>query len=88
MSTWNLILGHCCARAEKDRMEALAKSISGGIRTINEARATEGLSEVEGGDDIRVQQQDVPLGLARAAAAEGMLRHPRRPWLLAATQHR
>ena len=47
--------------AEKDRMEALAKSISGGIRTINEARATEGLSEVEGGDDIRVQQQDVPL---------------------------
>jgi HK97 family phage portal protein len=47
--------------AEKDRMEALAKSISGGIRTINEARATEGLSEVEGGSDIRVQQQDVPL---------------------------
>jgi hypothetical protein len=42
-------------------MEALAKSISGGIRTINEARATEGLSEVEGGSDIRVQQQDVPL---------------------------
>jgi HK97 family phage portal protein len=47
--------------AEKDRMEGLAKSISGGIRTINEARATEGLSRVEGGDDIRVQQQDVPL---------------------------
>src|SRR5580765_55919 len=47
--------------AEKDRMEALSKSISGGIRTINEARATEGLSRVSGGDDIRVQQQDVPL---------------------------
>jgi HK97 family phage portal protein len=47
--------------AEKDRMAALASSISGGIRTINEARATEGLPEVEGGDDIRVQQQDVPL---------------------------
>jgi HK97 family phage portal protein len=46
---------------EKDRMAALAASISGGIRTINEARATEGLPEVEGGDDIRVQQQDVPL---------------------------
>jgi HK97 family phage portal protein len=47
--------------AEKDRMTALSSSISGGIRTINEARATEGLSRVEGGDDIRVQQQDVPL---------------------------
>ena len=47
--------------AEKDRMDALAHSIKGGIRTINEARATEMLPRVEGGDSIRVQQQDVPL---------------------------
>lgn len=44
----------------KERIEAL----SAGTRrlyTINEARALEGLPRVVGGDEIRVQQQDVPL---------------------------
>lgn len=44
----------------KERIEAL----SNGTRrlfTINEARALEGLPAVDGGDEIRVQQQDVPL---------------------------
>jgi hypothetical protein len=31
------------------------------VFTINEARALEGLPAVDGGDEIRVQQQDVPL---------------------------
>lgn len=47
--------------AEKDRMEAASVAIKGGVRTINEARALEDLPRVPGGDDIRVQQQDVPL---------------------------
>lgn len=44
----------------KERIEAL----SAGTRrlyTINEARGLEGLPAVPGGDEIRVQQQDVPL---------------------------
>jgi HK97 family phage portal protein len=59
--------------AERERMAALSDSIRGGIRTINEARATEQLPRVTGGDEIRVQQQDVPLDWhqqqAEAAAA-------------------
>lgn len=58
--------------AEKDRMEASRVAIQGGIRTINEGRALEDLPRVDGGDDIRVQQQDVPLDWheQQAAAAE------------------
>src|SRR5215204_353684 len=47
--------------AVKDRVDALAASIKGGVRTINEARREESLPEVDGGDEIRIQQQDVPL---------------------------
>lgn len=47
--------------AQRDRIESLAQSIRGGIRTINEARAEEELPAVPGGNDIRIQQQDVPL---------------------------
>src|SRR5215207_793448 len=36
--------------SERERMETLKTSIAGGVRTINEARATEGLPRVEGGD--------------------------------------
>lgn len=47
--------------ATAERIAALAASVKGGIRTVNEARAEESLPAVEGGDTIRVQQQDVPL---------------------------
>lgn len=44
----------------KERIEALSAGTHR-VYTINEARALEGLPSVDGGDEIRVQQQDVPL---------------------------
>lgn len=43
------------------RMGALNKGILGGVYSVNEARAKEGLAPVEAGDEPRVQQQVVPL---------------------------
>jgi hypothetical protein len=43
------------------RVEALARSVQGGLRTPNEARAVEGLNPVTGGDQIFMQQQMVPV---------------------------
>jgi HK97 family phage portal protein len=43
------------------RVEALAKSIQGGVRTPNEARSVEGLNPLPGGDAIFMQQQMVPV---------------------------
>lgn len=47
--------------AFKDRIEGLAAGVKGGIYAVNDARAIEELPKVEGGDEPRVQQQDVPL---------------------------
>jgi HK97 family phage portal protein len=47
--------------AMKDRIEALARGVQGGIYAPNEARAQEGLPEVPFGSEPRVQQQVVPL---------------------------
>jgi HK97 family phage portal protein len=44
----------------KERVDALSSGTHR-VYTINEARAIEGLPAVEGGDEVRVQQQDVPL---------------------------
>jgi len=45
----------------RDRIEALARAVQGGIYSPNEARAREDLSAAEDGDEPRVQQQVVPL---------------------------
>lgn len=50
----------------KERLEALARGVQGGIYAPNEARAEEGLPSVEFGDEPRVQQQVVPLSAAGA----------------------
>jgi HK97 family phage portal protein len=50
--------------AQKDRIEALARGVQGGIYAPNEAREQEGLDAVEFGDEPRVQQQVVPLSAA------------------------
>jgi HK97 family phage portal protein len=50
----------------KERMEALARGVQGGIYAPNEARAKEGLEEVKFGSEPRVQQQVVPLSAAAA----------------------
>lgn len=55
--------------AEKDRIEALARGVQGGIFAPNEARARENLSAVEYGDEPRVQQQVVPLSAAAGIPA-------------------
>lgn len=50
--------------ALKDRIEALARGVQGGIYSPNEARNQEGLDDVKAGDEPRVQQQVVPLSAA------------------------
>ena len=48
----------------KDRIEALARGVQGGIFSPNEARNSEGLPDAIFGDEPRVQQQVVPLSAA------------------------
>jgi HK97 family phage portal protein len=55
--------------AQKERIEALARGVQGGIYAPNEARAQEGLARVKFGDEPRVQQQVVPLSAASAIPA-------------------
>ena len=50
--------------AQKDRIEALARSVQGGIFSPNEARAAEDLDAVPYGDEPRVQAQVIPLSAA------------------------
>ena len=50
--------------AQKDRIDALARGVQGGIYAPNEARQSEGLDRVPFGDEPRVQQQVVPLSAA------------------------
>jgi HK97 family phage portal protein len=50
--------------AFKDRMEAFARGVQGGIYAPNEVRNSEGLDSVPFGDSPRVQQQMVPLSAA------------------------
>jgi HK97 family phage portal protein len=47
--------------AYKDRIEALARGVQGGIYAPNEARNSEDLPDAPFGDEPRVQQQVVPL---------------------------
>lgn len=47
--------------AQRDRIEALARGVQGGIYSPNEARALEDLPAAKDGDQPRVQQQVVPL---------------------------
>ena len=55
--------------AQKDRIEALARGVQGGIYSPNEARRLEGLPETPAGSEPRVQQQVVPLSAAEAIVA-------------------
>jgi HK97 family phage portal protein len=50
--------------AFKDRMDALARAVQGGIFSPNDARNAEGLDRAPFGDEPRVQQQVVPLSAA------------------------
>jgi HK97 family phage portal protein len=53
------------------RMEALTKGVQGGVLTPNDARRTEGLSPVAGGDQAFMQRQNTPINLlSQLAAAE------------------
>jgi HK97 family phage portal protein len=55
--------------ALKDRIEALARGVQGGIYAPNEARNSESLPDVPFGDEPRVQQQVVPLSAAASIPA-------------------
>jgi phage portal protein BeeE len=55
--------------AMKDRIEALARGVQGGIFAPNEARNYEGLPDAKFGDEPRVQQQVVPLSAASSIPA-------------------
>jgi HK97 family phage portal protein len=50
--------------ARKERIDALARAVQGGIYSPNEARAKEDLPAVKAGEEPRVQQQVVPLSFA------------------------
>jgi HK97 family phage portal protein len=51
------------------RIDSLAKSVQGGIRTPNEARKSEGLNPIEGGDTVYMQAQMTPLTILEAKSA-------------------
>ena len=51
--------------AMKDRIEAFARGVQGGIYSPNEASADFGLKKVPDGDEPRVQAQVVPLSAAQ-----------------------
>ena len=55
--------------SQKERIEALARGVQGGIFAPNEARNSEGFDSVKFGDEPRVQQQVVPLSAAAAIPA-------------------
>jgi HK97 family phage portal protein len=55
--------------AQKDRIEALARGVQGGIYSPNEARGLEGLPETPAGAEPRVQAQVVPLSAANSIPA-------------------
>lgn len=58
--------------AQKERIDALARAVQGGILSPNEARALEGYDAVKYGDEPRVQQQVVPLSqIAKTPAPPG-----------------
>jgi HK97 family phage portal protein len=70
----------------KDRIDALARGVQGGILSPNEARASEGYDSVKYGDEPRVQQQVVPLSAAaKIPAAPGAPGAPPQPGAAAAT---
>jgi len=50
--------------AQKDRIEALARAVQGGIMAPNEARNMEGFDNVPYGDEPRTQAQVIPLSAA------------------------
>lgn len=65
--------------ALKDRIDALARGVQGGIYSPNEARNQEDLDDVKFGDEPRVQQQVVPLSAAgqiKPVAPSGTGPHP------------
>jgi len=51
------------------RVDGLTKALTQGLMTPNEARAREGLSPVEGGNDIFMQRQNTPVSLLSELAA-------------------
>jgi HK97 family phage portal protein len=55
--------------AFKDRIEAMVRSVQGGIHAPNEARKHFELPKAKDGDEPRVQQQVVPLSAAEAIPA-------------------
>ena len=58
------------------RIDALARATQGGIMSPNEARATEGLHKVEGGDEPFMQAQNTPMSLLAQIAAAKLTPEP------------
>lgn len=55
----------------KERIEAYTRGIQQGMFTPNEARDWEGLNPKEGGDDLLVQSQMIPLNMAGESVKQG-----------------
>lgn len=65
--------------AFKDRIEALARGVQGGIFSPNEARNAEDMDSVPFGDSPRVQQQVVPLEAAASIPTSAPGQQPKIP---------
>lgn len=52
----------------ESRISGLTKAVQGGVYTVNESRAKEGLHPIDGGDEIHLQAQMQPLGFAEKQA--------------------
>ena len=68
----------------QQRIDALAKSVQGGIRTPNEARKSEGLNPIDGGDTVYMQAQMTPLTILEAKSAAPQPIPPQPPTTAAA----
>jgi HK97 family phage portal protein len=55
----------------KDRMEIYAKATQNGLKTRNECRQLENDSPIDGGDELTVQSNLVPIRLLGQVAASG-----------------
>lgn len=74
MSTEGLLRTNLVAR-----MDGLTKGVQGGVLSPNEARKREGLSPVDGGDQVFLQRQNTPVDLLGELAAADLARKPTEP---------
>lgn len=67
-----LAYDECVPESEAARLEEIKVHLSTGLTTINEERADEGLAPIDGGDELLVPANMVPVGMAGVSAGPPM----------------